>query len=239
MKISNNEHNKKIIYVQLKDLYAIIEYENNIPIEVKSEIENKIISDLQEDSFIKIEHLKTIEFLEELDWILDYKEFVKKQSPEIEFLYKRTQEKILTYKIASTDMPDDQDIKKTYQTLNHKMNDLKQAIKSIVYDTIDIPLIEDCDTPVFYIEEYSNYKIQRSLNPKIFLIKKTNESQACLTDIDSYVIKELIKFITKQDCEIDLKLSQSDSSVIICRVKLVKQNIEVKQKRKFFSRRKK
>lgn len=238
MKIRNKENGKNVVYVQLKDLKAVIDIKKDIPIEIQTEIENKMNITLKENDFIRFEQSQIINFFDSIDWILDYKLFVNSHSYEIEFQYERTKEKLTLYHSAVNSLPDDETIKTDYKTLTHIMNDMKLAIQSIVYNNVDLPLIENCDTPAFYLKNHQDYKIQASLNPDVFLIRKLNLTLASLDEIDYHELKEFIKLIKKQECEINLELNLEDTSVIFCKVSKIpiKQNVVTKPKRKFFMR---
>lgn len=240
MKIPNTENKKNVIYIQLKDLYAIIEIKENIPEEIKTIIESSINVTLKENDFIRIENSQVIDFINSIDWILNYKEFVKCKDYEIEYQYMRTHQRLALFKPATERIPEDYCSIQEYKKSNHKMNDIKQAIQSIVYNNVDIPLIEDSEADKYYIKNHNDYRIQASLNPNIFIIRKLNLTLASLEDIPYDELKDFISLIKKEECEIDLSINQTDPTAIICAPTPipVKQETKPVQKRNFFKRKK-
>ena len=77
MKVFNIENGKKKVYVQLNDIMMLMHFGSTIPVEV---MENHfsvvfIVTDENRFEFSEFTEPSTVEFFEQCDWIVDYKQY--------------------------------------------------------------------------------------------------------------------------------------------------------------------
>ena len=76
MKIFNRENESPVMYIQIKNLKAILSAEDRIPRQLIKKIQKLNIdnySENQDEEFIRLEGRKIVTYLDELTWIPNYK----------------------------------------------------------------------------------------------------------------------------------------------------------------------
>lgn len=79
MKIFNKENGIEKVYVQEKDIKKLWEFCSNIPNSIYANF-----NDEEKNGFIEYSSKEEVEFFKTVDWIIDYKKFVKLSKEDLE-----------------------------------------------------------------------------------------------------------------------------------------------------------
>lgn len=183
MKIHNIEDGTKKIYVQRKDIKKLLDFERTIPMSIVNKYFSDICSfDLKENDneFVIFTEQFEIEYFENLDWIIDYREFKDfsdKELLEIESLLVNEQ-KAIAKNHNETPIYDNsirERLLLKHKSYYYKIASLREIIK-IKQGELPIPFPEVPDYKGFIINKDGKFIAQQGLNPLQFFIYKKDGS---------------------------------------------------------------
>lgn len=184
MKIFNRENESPVMYIQIKNLKAILSAEDKIPRQLIKKIQKLNIdnySENQDEEFIRLEGRKIVTYLDELTWIPNYKNLRDLTEEEITEQIKILEQKVIDLSYIFNNMqPSEQRksfhlINEHYKT-NQKLKDLNAYLWTIQgkYDQlISIPLAVDTEQIHMRVLELG-YIAGISLDKKKILFTKEN-----------------------------------------------------------------
>lgn len=183
MRIFNKENNQLVVYVQQKNIKAIIKHEDKAPKSLYKLAKSLKLSDMDEtndEEFIRITDKKTVEYMKRMHWIPDYRELRDLSDQELEQKVQERSAKIQemsTYylSLGPYDQRSNPQIPVEYAKINQTVKDINAYLwtRQGKYDTpITIPLMMDCMAGI--MESNGTIKIGRSIDAKHILIANRN-----------------------------------------------------------------
>ena len=187
MKIFNKEQNQLVVYLQKKNIKAIIKYEDKVPKTIYKIAKQLGLTDMDEthdEEFIRIDDKKTVEFLKRMHWIPDYRELKDLSDEELEQKVANRAAKLQEIKTYySTLGPYDQrsnpTIPQEYAKINQTIKDINAYLwtRQGKYSTpIELPLMIDCMEGI--LESSGTIRIGLSIDGKHILVENKNGGRA-------------------------------------------------------------
>ena len=192
MKIFNVEDGKKVVFVQLDDISMLL-YDNSIriPNSVLERFFKKdfIVTDENKSKFYLFKNPDEIDFFENIDWIIDFKEFYKMRSEELLSNIDEVKNELLSLssynskfnnfeKVTGIKLPE------RLLILKHKKEDIERILNfKKGYTDIPLPLVPDCEG---FIVQQPNcpYIARQGLNPFQMLVYRVDNIYMFLKDDD-------------------------------------------------------
>lgn len=192
MKIFNRENKKPVMYIQVKNLKAILNAENKIPKQLIKKIAhlNLLEGDQTHDEeFIRFEEKKIVTYLQNLFWIPNYKILRDLSEEEITEQIKILEQKVIDLSYTFNNMSSNMQRKCFYLVnerykVNQKQKDIQAYLWTIQgkYDhPISIPLAVDIEQIHMRVLELG-YIAGISLDKKKILFTKENGEEFTETD---------------------------------------------------------
>ena len=180
MKIFNEEKSKKVVYVQRGDLAMLDASSLVIP---GSCLITGLVDDSNRYNFVRFEEPRIVKFFEDIDWIVDFKEFKGKGD---DFYADRYNEVVgemneiaKKYKgMFEFERKEHQDMLERYELLDYK----KSSICSI-YDVLNgkvsmpFPMVPDCDGFSVEMGLGEVYRARGCFEPGKFVVYKMDGSR--------------------------------------------------------------
>lgn len=181
MKINNLENGRKKVYVQMNDIAMLNHTDISIPTSILKKISTDVVTvnDSNRMDFVEFTEPNEIEFFENLDWIIDYKQIRYLSEKEIKSKEKEIANEMNKIANIINSMTEDERKNKQfliqkYELLDYKKKCLaeillnKQESKQILF-----PVVPDSDGFSFVGDDEYEYEIRASLDPnKILLFRK-------------------------------------------------------------------
>lgn len=240
MKVFNIENNKKILYVQLRDIKILKKgFEDSIPESIKKEIfvylnqaNNNTLND-----FIRFDNEDVINFYNSIDWIIDYGEFLRKSTCLKEFELRQAKQR-LSLVSSVIDLASKEELEQNpsflleYKKASYKLKDIDHAINCLYRNNGKIPVVKNgFYTPLNLNEDL---QIQKSLNPNIYLINHKDNTPISVSNIDifslkGFIIKNIYNYQVS-NLEIELQNSTNNAEVMVI-IKNIKKKSPVQEKK--------
>lgn len=234
MKIFNKENGIEKVYVQEKDIKKLWEFCSNIPNSIYANF-----NDEEKNGFIEYSSKEEVEFFKTVDWIIDYKKFVKLSKEDLEecMTELQNQMKILQEnKNKAKPSIEKEWIRQEYNSLDHKLQDIKTInLMKENKGPFDLPIVPDSDG--FSLEcdnEDLPYKLSVSLDPNIYLLYRTDGKK--LSEEEEYPASFIqtglsLAFMERKDlpeagdCELLFDYNE-DYSYLIIKMKVIEKTKE-------------
>lgn len=188
MKISNYENGQHVIYVQQKNIKAILKYEDKIPTEfLKATNADTITTDYGQgdEEFIRLEGEKLTNYISSLTWIPDYHTLRDLSDENLALLIEEAEKQLDTTTNEYLALPETaservhHDLLTTRSKLNEQIKDLKAfswSRKGEYDEEITIPTVINAHELSFGIQG-DKYTLGRSLDGKKLLLGKTDGTE--------------------------------------------------------------
>ena len=186
MKILNVEDKKPIVYVQRKNLKALIRLEDHLPrrlYKLAKELELSDMDETKDEEFVSITDKKLIKLIMSTDWIIDYRDIRDLSDEDIKSKITELTIKVQdmgTYynSLSYQEQRQNSFLPEQYAKLNQKLKDLNAYIwtRQGTYATpIEIPLAIDSQAGI--VSSNGELKFGRSLDHQKILIAKKDGSK--------------------------------------------------------------
>ena len=177
MKIFNVENGVKKVYVQLNDIMMMMQFGSPIPSEVmeKHFMEMFIVDDSNRYEFSEFTDPHTVEFFEQCDWIVDFKEYKDLTEDEIKAkgqeIAEEMNEVATKWNSMSTEQREaNQDVYTRYESLEFKMHSTAEILWTKQgHRVMPFPVVPDSDGFKLANDEWE-HMAQQGLNPLQVLI---------------------------------------------------------------------
>lgn len=177
MKIFNVENGVKKVYVQLNDIMMMMHFGSSIPSEVmeKHFMEMFIVDDSNRYEFSEFTDPHTVEFFEQCDWIVDFKEYKDLTEDEIKAKGQEIAEEMNEVATKWNSMSPEQreanqDVYTRYESLEFKMHSTAEILWTKQgHRVMPFPVVPDSDGFKLANDEWE-HRAQQGLNPLQVLI---------------------------------------------------------------------
>ena len=210
MKIFNIENGIEKLYIQQEDLMNLCDT-TRIPQSIYDIYKFSLIYCKSNKDFIEYTNPKDIEYLNSIDWILDYREYTFKEVEELIMLAKHYEVKINELANAYNDMSRKERIKNYNLKLEH--DHLTYKYYSLIYlinikntkDKIKLPTKIDYKGITFFDNKH-NYIMYASLDSDVYIIerrdlKNIKEDEIIPNEFINKCIKYILFYNDNEDIE--------------------------------------
>lgn len=193
MKIFNRENDQLVVYLQRKNIKAIIKYEDKAPKVIYKTAKQLGLSDFDEthdEEFVRLTDKKTIDFLKRMHWIPDYRELRDLSDEDLEAKTNERSAKIKEMQnyfmaLGPYNQRSNPGIPQEISKINQTVKDINAYLwtRQGKYDTpIELPLMIDCMEDV--LESSGTIRIGLSIDKKHILVE--NKSGARATSVNPF-----------------------------------------------------
>ena len=180
MKIFNEEKSKKVVYVQRNDLAMLDASSYAIP---GSCLMTGLVDDSNRYNFVRFEDPRVVKFFDEIDWIVDFKEFKGKNDEYYEEAYNDAIGKMNEISLTYNEMNElerrcHSDLLEQYELLEHKKNsicDIYDALNGKI--SMPFPMVPDCDGFSTEMGLGTVYRARGCFEPGKFVVYKMDGSR--------------------------------------------------------------
>lgn len=226
MKIFNKEQDQLVVYLQRKNIKAIIKLEDKAPKTIYKAAKQLGLTDMDEthdEEFVRIDDKKTVEFLKRMHWIPDYRELKILSDEELEQKVaerSRKLQEMQTYfsSLGPYDQRSNPGIPQEYSKINQTIKDINAYLwtRQEKYSTpIELPLMIDCMEGV--LESSGNARIGLSIDGKHILVENKKGGRATAIhpfEIQMGIMAYAQELNLNQDCpgELNITIRQSTTN---------------------------
>ncbi len=229
MKIFNKENGTKVVYVQLYDIALANTFAPSVPASfIEMATLAGMISKHNGDKFVRFDDEETVRFVDQADWIIDFKYYKDMRADELKEEYNKLREKtnhlIQEYNSELKAIaPDDAKRKleldgklSRIELLKDKLNQFPNLLSlKQGFITMPFPLVPDSDGFEIYCEKHAPYMAHQGLNPlQVLIFKKDGKSlgeneiipedfKAAAEDLLITTLLEVNEFVDNATPEID------------------------------------
>lgn len=197
MKIFNIENNIKKLYIQKEDIINLMDINGFVLPSIYNKYKYSNIYNENPKEFIEITDLKEIDYLNKLDWIIDYREYVLMNENELIELGKHYETKIndiaTTYnEMSLKERQQSYFLKREHDTLTYKfyqiiyMTRIKKGI-----DKLHTPLVIDYRGTI-YSDESSDYVLESTINSNKFIIVRKDRKPMEKNEVPNDFYQEVV-----------------------------------------------
>ncbi len=188
MKITNYENGEHIVYIQQKNIKAILKYEANIPNYFLKAIKADTMTtdyDQTDEEFIRLEGEKLTNYISSLTWIPDYHTIRDLSDEELSLLIEETKRQLddVTHEYLTISKNKTQKTQHGLLTTRSKLNEQIKDLKAFSWlrkdeydERIIIPTVIDAHELRLGIQG-DKYTLGRSLDGKKLLLGKTDGTE--------------------------------------------------------------
>lgn len=202
MKIFNVEDGKRVVYIQLKDLDKIFELDYDIEEEDAWDLDIYGEYAFNPTDFIRIDKSNLVDYIKELDWIVDYSSFENLSEDvltEIKNNYEREFTKgFLVYSkklLRIKDKVVTNRIKKDLEKLEYKYFSIIDVMYAKIGKSPELfpRVINGEKTPLFKYNS-SKYDVYPTLTENAFIVKRKDNGIIDRDDMDLELLLEILKY---------------------------------------------
>lgn len=177
MKIFNVENGKKKVYVQLNDIMMMMQFGSSIPSEVmeKHFMNMFIVTDENRFEFSEFTDPHTVEFFEQCEWIVDYKQYRGLSEEQIiecgQQIGAQMNEVAMKWNgMTPEQREENEDVYTRHESLEFKMHSLAEVLWTKQgHRNMPFPIVPDCSGFVVDNEDCV-YVARQGINPTQVLI---------------------------------------------------------------------